>query len=531
MESFYVHNLGCRANQADGAAIEAQLRVRGFKSAVSPAAASLVVLNTCTVTAAADSDARHMIRRLRRENPACRILVTGCYAQRAPYEIASLDGVTWVVANSHKARIGEIVFGDYRSCAEPLPADLDPITSPGGAPADAPSGARAPYEASVRTSMRDLVPLETLSRGAVAEQTPLQGVRSGPAAVFAGNILEQREVLLAPHFAANDRTRPNLKVQDGCDNRCSFCIIPFVRGGSRSLPLERAIAQVQALVAAGYREIVVSGINLGQWGRELRPRQRFHDLLVAILRQTGIERLRVSSVEPMDWDDELIALLASEPRMARHAHVPLQSGADGVLRRMHRRYRPWHYAEKIARIRRAVPDAAIGADVMAGFPGETEAEFCETVEFIRRLPFTYLHVFSYSERPGTGTAAQSASGNSQWMSLQPEVIAERSRALRALAAAKSAEFRRRFIRRDLPVITLEAGSSRYTRALSDNYIPVRLPPGLAGNVLGTARIVGLEGGELVGGFPADSPTVRQCEQVNVYPNQSVAQPDAACSRV
>jgi threonylcarbamoyladenosine tRNA methylthiotransferase MtaB len=242
--------------------------------------------------------------------------------------------------------------------------------------------------------------------------------------------------LAAPVFdAANERTRPNLKVQDGCDNRCSFCVIPSVRGQSRSLPLERVLTEVRSLVGAGYREVVISGINLGRWGRDLpragmgrtlvsdafdfdfgrggkstatdnsvRPTgggQRFEDLVRAILKETSLEKLRISSVEPMDWSDELIGMMAASSRIAKHAHVPLQSGSDAVLRRMHRRYRPWHYREKILKIREAMPNAAIGADVMVGFPGETEAEFAETRRMIEDLPFTYLHVFTYSARPGT----------------------------------------------------------------------------------------------------------------------------------
>ena len=201
-----------------------------------------------------------------------------------------------------------------------------------------------------------------------------------------------------------DKTRPNLKVQDGCDNRCSFCIIPFVRGQSRSLRRDDVLREMDALVAAGFREVVISGINLGRWGRDLDPASRFEDLVRAILEHTGIERLRLSSIEPMDWTDELIALVAGSPRIARHAHVPLQTGSDRILRRMHRKYRPWHYEDRIRRIRAAMPMAAIGADVMVGFPGETDADFEENRQFIASLPFTYLHVFTYSARSGTPAA-------------------------------------------------------------------------------------------------------------------------------
>src|SRR5208283_3960405 len=203
--------------------------------------------------------------------------------------------------------------------------------------------------------------------------------------------------------AAGDRTRPNLKIQDGCNNRCSFCIIPFVRGPSRSAPAGRVVEQVRGL-AARYREIVLSGINLGRWGREPGSSLRLTVLLRMLLAETGVERLRLSSVEPMDFSDDLLGLMAGERRIAKHVHAPLQSGSDRILRRMHRKYRPRHYADRVLKARAWMPDAAIGADVMVGFPGETEEEFEESRRFIEQLPFTYLHVFTYSERPGTPAA-------------------------------------------------------------------------------------------------------------------------------
>ena len=234
------------------------------------------------------------------------------------------------------------------------------------------------------------VPLATLT-GPFGSREPEAG-----SPIFVSDIFAHTELLAAPVFdAANERTRPNLKVQDGCDNRCSFCVIPYVRGQSRSLEMDRIIREVNGLVESGYREVVISGINLGRWGRDLggfrlsaagfretpptadrearKPRTgsrklTFESLIRAILAETALENLRISSVEPMDWTDELISLVASSPRIAKHAHVPLQSGSDAVLRRMHRKYRPWHYREKIEKIRAAMPAAAIGADVMVGFP-------------------------------------------------------------------------------------------------------------------------------------------------------------------
>jgi threonylcarbamoyladenosine tRNA methylthiotransferase MtaB len=415
---FYIENFGCRATQADGAAIERQLVQRGFVPSETQNA-DVVVLNTCTVTASADQDARAAIRRIHRENPECKILVTGCYAQRAPEELAALPGVTRVIGNSHKQHVSEVA------------AQTSLVSS------------------------SSFVPLRSLEGGD---------------RLLVGNIFAHTELLAAPVFEMTDhasRTRPNLKIQDGCNNRCSFCVIPFVRGQSRSLHADEVLREVEALERAGYREIVLSGINLGRWGRDFSQPSRVEDLLQLVLERTGIEKIRISSVEPMDWSDALLECVANSPRIAKHAHLPLQSGSDRILRRMHRRYRPWHYAEKILKIRELMPDAAIGADVMVGFPGEDEAAFEETRSFIATLPFTYLHVFTYSSRPGTLSAT---------MSDQVPVRAarERNRALREVAATKNRDFRRQFVGRKLPAITLSHHNTDSTEALTDNYIKLRI---------------------------------------------------------
>jgi len=407
---FHVQNFGCRASQADGAAIESALTGKGLASVDTADQAELVVLNTCTVTAFADDDVRKAVHRVHRENPAARILVTGCYAQRAPEELALLPGVTWVVGNSHKIQIPDILTD-------------------------------TPYHGEIRV----------------------------------GDIFEQRDFLSAPvEDAAGDRTRPNLKIQDGCNNRCSFCIIPFVRGRSRSAPADQVVAQVRNL-ASRYREVVLSGINLGRWGREAGSTLRLADLIRRVLDETEIARLRLSSVEPMDWSDDLLELVAESPRIAKHVHAPLQSGSDTVLRRMHRKYRPRHYEDRVRKARAWMPDAGVGADVMTGFPGETDAEFEESRAFIESLPFTYLHVFTYSERPGTPAAESAAQ-------VPMEVRRERNRVLRDLAALKNLEFRRGMIGRKLSVVTLSEG------ALSDNFLKVELAVPRAANQLVDVQI-------------------------------------------
>ena len=283
--------------------------------------------------------------------------------------------------------------------------------------------------------------------------------------VIVGDIFAHTELMAAPVFDGEsfEKTRPNLKVQDGCNNRCSFCIIPYVRGKSRSLKLEQVLREVDALVANGYREIVLSGINLGRWGSELSPRMNFAAMLRAILEQTAIEKVRISSVEPMDWTNEVIELVASSPRICKHAHVPMQSGSDRILRKMHRKYRPWHYADRIERIRRAMPDAAIGADVMVGFPGESDDDFEQTRALIERLPFTYLHVFTYSSRPGTPSAEMPDQ-------VPVQIARERNRVLRELASQKKRAFMESFIGREVEAITLTHFDGEYTEALTDNYL-------------------------------------------------------------
>jgi len=452
--SYYVENFGCRATQADGAAIARQFEERGLTRSVAPAQSEIVVLNTCTVTASADQDAREAIRRIRRENPSCQIVVTGCYAQRAPEEVASLPGVSRVIGNSHKHQLADIVVASRSH---------DTATSIAAHPG--------------------FVPLSSLAPQAQSE-------------IFVSDIFAHTELQAAPVFDVagqginHDRTRPNLKVQDGCDNRCSFCVIPYVRGQSRSLPLNQIVDEVNALVNSGYREVVISGINLGRWGRDFDRPSRFETMVREILSQTNLEKLRISSVEPMDWSDELIRMMACSPRIAKHAHVPMQSGSDHVLRAMHRKYRPWHYREKLEKIRAAMPTAAIGADVMVGFPGESEANFEETRRLIGDSPLTYLHVFTYSSRPGTPSAAMRNQ-------VPVQIARDRNRTLRNLAAEKKLAFMRAFVGTTVDAITLNVFDGKSTEALTDNYLKLRLQGRHAANQWLTARVEKVEAATLL----------------------------------
>jgi threonylcarbamoyladenosine tRNA methylthiotransferase MtaB len=418
-KTVFVQSFGCRASQADGAGIEAAFESKGLSSVPTAAQADLVVLNTCTVTASADSDARHAVRKLKNENPGAKILITGCYAQRSPEELAGLDGVTWVVGNSHKTSITEIVLNPQASAEE--------------------------YHGQI----------------------------------FASDIADKREFLAAPVVDAyHDRSRPTLKVQDGCSNKCSFCIIPSVRGRSRSASLDSVIAQIRDL-AARYAEVVLSGINLGRWGRDLPGDLRFVDLLRSVLSNTGVRRLRISSVEPMDWSAEVLELVASEPRIAKHVHIPLQSGSDTVLKRMFRKYRVRHYASRLELAHNLMPDAAIGADVMTGFPGETDSEFGETVRFVEEQPFTYLHVFTYSERPGTAAASDANQ-------VPVAVRRERTHVLRKLSDRKNRQFREKMAGRTLSAVTLSEN-----KALTSNYLQLDLTDAHPANQIADFRIGGL----------------------------------------
>jgi threonylcarbamoyladenosine tRNA methylthiotransferase MtaB len=411
---YHVENFGCRSSRSDGEAIAAGLRQRGLRPASDFAGADVVVVNTCSVTADADSGARAFIRRVHRHNPEAKIVVTGCYAQRAPEELAALNGVSAVLGNSHKSLVA------------------DSILEPSG-----------------------FVPLAKL-------------VNSVP--VFVDENFAHADLATLPFAEDADQTRPNLKVQDGCGNRCSFCIIPETRGPSRSVLLTTCLKSVERFVESGGQELVVSGINLGRWGRDLNPAQRFVDLVAAILEKTALPRLRLSSIEPMDWTPELLALFAAHPeRLARHAHLPLQSGSDTILRRMYRRYRPWHYAEKLGQMRSLLPDAAIGADVMVGFPGETDALFQESYDFIAAQPLTYLHLFPFSARPGTPAAELH-----RYQPILAKAVHQRMEALRALAAQKNKAFRQSFLGRELSVVTLKGNDPATTPALSDNFIKVEV---------------------------------------------------------
>lgn len=437
MPTYRVVTLGCKLNQADSAAIEAALGRIGLTRAADaagsgaagsgaaggrPAAdtnADLTIVNTCTVTGFADRDARRLLRSILRSHPEGRVLVTGCYAERDAAALGAMVGADRVIGMRDQAP--RVAAAAARALGGP--ADLD-------APASD-AGGRLP-------------PGLDLGRfGATAACDPMQG----------------------------DHTRAFLKIQDGCDLRCGYCVIPAVRGASRSLPGDEVLTRLAGLAANGYREVVFTGVNTGDWGLDLPEPRRLHDLLPRALDAVAPARVRLNSLEPRTVTPEIVKLLgAPATRLARHLQVPLQSGCDAVLARMRRNYRSTDYTRVVTALAAAAPDAAIGADVIVGYPGETDAEFETTCRFIEDSPLAYLHVFSYSPRPGTPAATLPGQ-------VTRPVAQERSARLRALAASLSLRFRRRFVGRCLEALVLRGSRpDGRLRALTDNYIDLWLDP-------------------------------------------------------
>ena len=421
---FHTITLGCKLNQFDSAGIEAELLRRGLRREDDPAAASVVVINTCTVTGKADAEARKLIRRVRRANPDCRLLVTGCYAELDADAILGAGRVDRVVGNRGKTELPRILdeMGVGTTATECGP--VRPTVSLGIAPTAVPGDRGCDWPSTL------------------------------PGAVDFG-----------------DRARAFLKVQDGCDLVCSYCVIPQVRGPGRSVPPEEVETALGAIVRAGYREVVLTGVNTGDYGRDLTPRTTLSSLLVRLLAGCGATRIRLNSLEPLAVTDEIVELMAAEPRLAPHLQVPLQSGTDRVLRRMRRNYRRSTWLERLERLRSAVPDIGLGADVIVGFPGETAACFEETCRFIEASPLSYLHVFSWSPRPGTHAADLPEAP-------PPAVTRERSARLRKLGRRLSHRFRKRFEGRRLDAVVLgERRADGRLRALTGNFIEVTIEGG------------------------------------------------------
>ena len=426
--SVAIATLGCKTNQFESAAIAEQLAGAGWTVIPFEAGADLVVINTCTVTSATDSQSRNLIRRARRLRPACRVVVTGCYAQVDPQTLAAIPGVSLVLGNEEKR-------------------DLLQLLETGG----------------------DGIQVADIRRAARAEVATL------------GSFAE--------------RSRAFVQIQNGCDAFCAYCIIPYARGRSRSVPLAQVATQVRELAAAGFPELVLTGIHIGHYGADLAPPSTLLELLQQLLTEPLLPRLRLGSIEPTELPDRLLDLVAHSPLICPHLHIPLQAGSDSVLRRMNRHYDTAFVRGLLGRVAGTIADVAIGLDVIAGFPGESEAEFEQTCALLRELPISHLHVFPFSRRPGTPAATMPDQ-------VAATVIKERAARLREIGAARAAAFAERFIGREMTVVVEGGGKGEERRGLSGNYLNVRFsgPASLVGG-RARVRVTAVVGAELQGVLP------------------------------
>jgi threonylcarbamoyladenosine tRNA methylthiotransferase MtaB len=413
-----IKTLGCRQNQYESDALEESLRGDGHTAVGPDEEADLFIINTCTVTKEADADSRQVIRRAIRRNRSARVVVTGCYAQVAAKEIAAIPGVDLVAGNAEKTRLLELIRG-------------------------------------LREKGPPLIAVSDIQRNRTFEPLP-------------------------PPIRAS-RSRAFLKVQDGCNYHCTFCIIPETRGPNRSQPQAAALRDVKALVDAGYPEVVLTGIHLGTYGRDLPMQSSITGLVAEMLQVAAPARIRLSSLDPHEVKEDLIGCFARFGNLCRHLHLPLQSGDDRVLKLMRRAHRADDFRRLVERLAEAVPGIAVGTDVIVGFPGEGEAEFENTYRLLERLPVAYLHVFSYSQRDGTVAASLPDQ-------VPKAVRAARSFTLRSLSEKKWHEFRCAQVGQPLTAVVLDRREVRTGRleALTDNYVTVALdaPEGCVGRVVG-----------------------------------------------
>jgi len=423
--------LGCKVNQCDAAALSRDLQAADFEVVPFNAFADTYIINTCTVTAFADFQARQLIRRALRTNPRARIIVTGCYAQTQAETLAGIDGVSLVVGNDQKHRIPELL-----------------------------------------------------------NHPTLDSQR-----IMTSDIFLQKDFQAAPASGIAGRTRAFFKIQDGCNAFCSYCIVPFARGRSRSLPVHSVLEGVQDFTRQDFREIVLTGIHLGEYGHDLQPETDLSRTIKRILSQNPQVRFRLSSIEPNEISDELLDLFGKHKNLCPHLHIPLQSGDDDILKMMKRRYDTAFYRSLIEKVAKTITDIAIGIDIMVGFPGEGEREFNHTLKLLSDLPVAYLHVFPYSERPQTGALA-----------IQPKVPEkikkERDAILRELSVKKRETFALQFLGKTLPVLVEQTRDKKtgLAKGFSHNYLPVLLDkhPASLVNTIITVRIEHYQEGKLTG---------------------------------
>jgi threonylcarbamoyladenosine tRNA methylthiotransferase MtaB len=406
MKKFTIITLGCKVNQCESAALTGLLESAGCKTGRPGEKNDMVILNTCTVTGKAAMQSRQAIRQAVRNHPGAKIVVTGCYAQTAPHEIQQIDGVDFIVGHGDKLKIPELVSCNDTQCATP--------------------------------------------------------------ALVHHDIMQARCFDPMPSVAPETRTRAFLKIQDGCNAFCTYCIVPHARGRSRSMPPKDVRMHLNRLAQNGFQEVVLTGIHLGAYGKDLEPKTSLNELLASIAENKCIARIRISSIEPTEVDADLINLMASpKSLLCPHLHIPLQSGDNAILKRMARPYDSERFCQTIAAIHRNMPFAAIGVDILVGFPGEDEEAFNRTETLIEKLPVSYLHVFPFSPRKGTPAAGFK-------FKVQESVVKERCSRLRRLGEEKKARFYRANIGRVVNVL-IESIQSGFARGLSENYLQVVIP--------------------------------------------------------
>ncbi len=438
MTTFTIKTLGCKVNQFESEALEQALAHQGYTVDSGNRPADICIINTCTVTQKASMQSRQAIRQAIRANPGARILVTGCYAQTEPEAIQKIAGVHEIVGHADKSRIPEILSNT--AAVPPTPFCV---------------------------------------HGKRSTDDSRQLTVNGQQAAIPGLDLRKRGF----------RTRPFLKIQDGCNAFCTYCIVPHARGRSRSLPMETVLESIGRLKADGFQEIVLTGIHIGHYGLDLEPGTCLTDLLAAIESADLMKRVRISSIEPAEISDELIDRVAKSQVFCRHFHIPLQSGDNGVLKRMNRPYTRELFQNLVLGIHDRIPDAAIGADVLVGFPGESDAAFDQTLSLISSLPITYVHVFPFSPRKGTpayGFPDQ----------VPPAVVKARCGSIRMLGKAKKKSFYRGHIGKEAQIL-IEGRRDAATgllKGLTSNYIPVMLEgEDHLKNKLAKARIIRMQG--------------------------------------
>lgn len=395
--------LGCKTNQFESAAMSEQLGKAGYQQVDFDAGAELVIVNTCTVTSATDSQSRNLIRRARRMNSHARVVVTGCYAQIDPETLAELPGVALVIGNEEKK--------------------------------------------------------DFLAR--------LTGLDSDNTQVAVADIRQVDSAETLPLSSFEQRSRAFVQIQNGCDAFCSYCIIPYARGRSRSVSVADVVKQVENLSVAGYPEVVLTGIHIGNYGQDLQPQINLLTLLQNIEKSDFNGRLRLGSIEPTELPDALLDYVAAAEWICPHYHIPLQAGDDEILERMNRHYSTDIFQELLNGIRQRQPSAAIGLDIITGFPGETEQQFDDTCEYLRRLPFSHLHVFPFSRRPGTPAAEMKGQ-------LPGNIIKERAAKLREIGERKLAAYATQFVGRSLEVVIEGGEADGKKKGLSRNYLSVRV---------------------------------------------------------